>query len=263
VFIFTFDDFDNNYAHNEWNTRILEPRIFTKQPFTMFLQTTGEFQALKYYSLFYRKTPSVEEHYHYDFDSLKFFYDYTADSATFFNMTRFELTKKGTVDINTGVHFKTTIMENALSDSLTPINHEDDKRFHAGIFLNAGNKSWEMNSEVIGGMRNIAGQHDLKYILGFLGATYKTNYLTVKFGEVYNYLESDTIQNAPDSLSRVETRFLVSVVWHISEEAEFSARKGFETDLRDIAKGGRYFFYDKMYVQFHINFDPYLDKLIK
>lgn len=263
VFIFTFDDFDNNYAHKEWNTRILEPRIFKKQPYSMTLMTSGEFQAMKFYSLFYRRTPSVEDHWHYEFADRQFFYDYTADSAMFFNMTRFEVKKTGSTSLTGGVYFRTLIMENGYRDYSGTDIFEDDKRFHGGISFDAERGAWTLNAEGVAGMRTVEGMHNLNYYIGFLGGTYRKDFLTIKFGEAYNYFKSDTIQNHPDEPSWVETRFIVSVVWHIADNAEFSARKGFETDMTDIKEGGMFFFYDKMYVQFHINFDPYLKNLLK
>jgi len=52
----------------------------------------------------------------------------------------------------------------------------------------------------------------------------------------------------------------LSLKLKLGDNSYLIARKGFETDYRDIQKGGKFFFYDKGYVQFYSNFDPFIKR---
>ena len=256
---FTFDNFDNNYSHKDWNEHLPEPRIYEKQPYTLNLESTGKLKELAFYTLFKRRFLSSEERFHLDEEADSFIYDYTADSALMQVVTGYRYSKKiSSLLFEGGAAFSALVMENGYSDS-SEISREDDRRFKLSAYLTGKKNS--VTGEVFGeySRRAIESMYEKESWLAGAGVLYSWRFVDISLKQFFSQLNSIMLS---DSLTKEspQSRLLLTLTYKISENAHFTARKGFETDKRDIENGGKYFFYDKAYVLFYMNFDNFLTR---
>ncbi|MGE3063259.1 MAG: hypothetical protein AB7T10_06450 [bacterium] len=257
--IFTFDNFDNNYSHKDWNEHLPEPRIYTKQPYTLTVESSGYLKELAFYTIFVRRFDSSEDHFQIVENTDSFIYDYTADSALMYLSTGYRYGKKmPSVHLEGGFAFTSLIMENAMSDSLSSI-FENEKRFKLSGYFTA--KKNPLTAEVFGefSSREIDSLYEKKDWLLGAGILFNWRFIDISFKQVFSNLNSLIL---PDSLLKdsPQSRLVLTVTYKINENTGFTARKGFETDKRDIEAGGKYFFYDKGYILFYMNFDNFLTR---
>jgi len=257
--IFTFDNFDNNYSHKDWNEHLSEPRIYLTQPYSLYIESQGNLKDVKFYTIFSRKFHSSEEHYHFDSSADSFIYEYTADSALMFLTTGYRYDSRfSSVDFEVGCAMTGLIMENGYIDSLEDI-YENDKRISLSGYLTGKKNDLSGELFVQKGDRTIDSVYEKSDWLVSAGAGYRWRFIDISLKQVFSGLNSLTL---PDSISKdsPQSRLLLTLTYRINENSHFTARKGFETDKRDIENGGKYFFYDKGYIQFYMNFDNFLKR---
>jgi len=257
--VFTFDNFDNDYSHKDWNEILTYPRIYIKQPYSLYLESTGYLKKLSFYTLFFRRFSSSEEHYHFDASLDSFIYDYKADSAVMFLTTGYRYSKEmKKIEFEAGCAMTALLMENAYSNS-SYSSDENDKRINLSGYL-TGRKN-NFIGEIYGqfGRRIVDSLYEKTDWLISAGTQYRWRFIDISLKQAFSNLNSVIL---PDSILKdsPQSRLILTLTYRINENAHFTARKGFETDKRDIENGGKYFFYDKGYIQFYMNFDNFLKR---
>ena len=259
VIIFTFDNFDNNYSHKNYNENLPEPRIYLKQPYSLYIKSTGNLQDLRFYTIFLRRFSSSEKHYYLDHSLDSFLYDYTADSALMFITTGYRIGENfKDIDFEIGCAITGFMMENGYMDSLQNI-YENDERMNISGYI-TGMKN-NFTGEIYGqiGERRVDSIYEKSDWLFSVGAKYRWGFLKMSFKQVISDIRSTIFE---DSLIKEspQSRLILALTYCINEKTHFTALKGFETDIRDIKNGGKYFLYDKAYIQFYMNFDNFLKR---
>jgi len=256
---FTFDNFDNNYSHKDWDEHLTEPRIYLSQPYSLKIESTGSLKELSFYTIFTRRFPSSEEHYHFDLSADSFVYDYTADSAIMSLSTGYRYGKEiMSVEAEAGFSFTSLIMRNGYRDSLLQ-SSEDDRRFKISGYMTAKKNSLSLEAFGDYSLRSIDTLYGKREWLLGCGAGYRWRFLDVSLKQLFSNVNSEILENSVLKDSP-QSRLVLTVTYRINEKTFFTARKGFETDIRDIENGGKYFFYDKGYIMFYMNFDNFLKR---
>lgn len=256
---FTLENFDNNYSHKNWNEKFLPyPRIYETNPYIFTLHSSGNIKDVEFLTFYRKKFFTREKHYIYDDFLDSFLYDFTIDTSYDYLYSQIFYTKdKGANFLSTG--FRLTLMD--LSSSFFDLNdttEEKDSRIKLSYSLSYRKGVNWMDLFYEKGYRKVEGRFEKNTDLFYVGYTFSKSIFNISGGEAISNLTREDTDST--SYSSFQTRFILSLKLKLGKNSYLIARKGFETDYRDIQAGGRYFFYDKGYVQFYSNFDPFLKR---
>lgn len=254
---FTLENFDNNYSHKNWNEKFLEkPRIYENYPFIFTFSSAGKLKDLNFFTFYRKKFYTKENHYYYSLEDTV--WDFSVDTSYDYLFTQlFFQNKKNGSGLSTGIRFKILNLLNTLytyQDTLT----ENDKRFKISYFLSYQKKNHIFDLAYEKEIRDIIDILKKDSYLFSFGYNFSKDFYTISLWEIISNLERE-LTDRPDYNS-FQSRILLSLKFKIKEHTYFVARKGLESDIRDIKKGGRYFWYDKMYVQFYSDFDIFFKR---
>lgn len=257
-FSLILENFDNNYSHKNWNENIIEkPRIYENNPYILSLYSKGEIKKLEFLTLYRKKLFTREKHYFYDEVLDSFLYSFSVDTRYDYIFSQIFYTDRKEQNIlSTG--FRLTMLNLATSlFNLTDTTEERDARIKLSFsFLyKRGVNQFDLLYEK--GYREVEQFFEKETDLLFVGYTFSKNIFDISGGQVISNIKREDDTNSYGSF---QTRFVLSLKVKLGENSYLVAKKGFETDYRDIQKGGKYFFYDKGYIQFYSNFDPFIKR---
>lgn len=258
-------NFDNNYAHKNDNDRYPYPRIYTSPyipfnstsyfPIDLYFISTGYIKSIDFYFMLKTGTGFSADYYVYA-DTLGDIYSHSADSSAVYMRTgMMNEGKWNGYEIINSIFLSSMVMDNGYGNSLY-YSQEHDSRFTAGYSGQWRRGIWSIPLTLEYTQRTVSSgdinQYSLGSFTGGLGLGISPGSWEIELLQIINAYES---KKTDDSLDMTQSRLQLSVKYHFSDYAYFMARKGLETDPRDLANGGRFFFYDKMYVQFACNID--------
>lgn len=265
----TMTNFDNNYAHKNNNDRYPYPRLYTSPyipfnstsyfPIDIFFTSVGYIKSMNF--LFVLKTGTGFSSDYYVFDeTLGDVYTHSADSSDLFMQAGLINRSEGDgYGISNGIFLSSMIMNNAYRDSIYS-NAEYDSRFNVKYAFEYSKGLFSIPLTLEYRERQVMADtvelYRLKSLIGGLGLEFSPGNWDIELKQLFNAYRSAAVN---DSLELTQSRLQLSVAYNFSDYAYFMVRKGFETDPADVAAGGKFFFYDKMYVQFVCN----IDKLFK
>lgn len=255
----TFENFDNNYSHKNWNENIIDkPRIYENYPYIFSLYSKGELKNIEFLTLYRKKFFTRENHYFYNELLDSFLYSFSVDTSYDYIFSQlFYNYKKDKNLLSTG--FRLTILNLASSFfDMLDTTKEQDSRVNLSFYFSFKKNLNQLNFLYEKGYREVEQVFLKETDLLYIGYTFSKNIFDISGGQVLSNIKRiDTDMNTYNSF---QTRFVLSLKIKLGENSYFVAKKGFETDYRDIQKGGRYFFYDKGYIQFYSNFDPLIKR---
>ncbi len=256
---FTLENFDNNYSHKNWNEEILPyPRIYENNPYILTLFSGGNIKEVEFLTLYRKKFFTRENHYTYDEFLDSFIYNFTIDTSYDYLYSQIFYTKeKGKDFLSTGFRLTLLDLKNSFLD-FNDTTEEKDSRIKLSYSLSYKNGVNWFDLFYEKGYRMVEDIFEKNTDLFFIGYTFSKGILNISGGEAISNLKRDNIDST--SYSSFQTRFILSLKLKLGDNSYLIARKGFETDYRDIQKGGKFFFYDKGYVQFYSNFDPFIKR---
>lgn len=258
-FSLTLENFDNNYSHKNWNENIIDkPRIYENNPYILSLYSKGEIKKLEFLTFYRKKLFTREKHYIYDEILDSFLYAFSVDTNYDYIFSQiFYTDRKGKDMLSSGFRLTMLNLESSLFN-LTDTTEENDVRLNLSFsFLYKRNIN-QLDFLYEKGYRKVEQFFEKETDLLYIGYTFSKNIFDISCGQVISNIRR--IDDDTNSYNSFQTRFILSLKMRLGENSYLVAKKGFETDYRDIQKGGRYFFYDKGYVQFYSNFDPFIKR---
>ncbi len=263
------ENFDNNYAHKNENGRYPFPRNYTAPyipfnttsyfPINYLFISSGYFKNNEFYMVLKNGTGFSADYYEWSETERRDIYTHSADSSALFFRAGLKNTSNiKSVQLLNRIMFTGLIMDNTFNDSINS-DAEYDRRMTIGYGIELKKGIWSFPFYGEYGFRDIDNDtndiHRLDYLLGYGGFAVKLGNWYIQLVEIVNSYNTEITQ--VDSFSMIQTRLQLTVEYHFNKNAVFSVIKGFETDAVDLRHGGKYFTYDKMYMQLSINFDNF------
>lgn len=268
-------NFDNNYSLSYYPLFVPEPRLYTypkllsfgyfqEFPINLFLMTTGSFRNIEFYSVLINELPRKEDHFNIDSSAAvpedRYVYTYSADSAKIYSKSYanafFENEK---LNGRTGIRMTIITMDNKMYNETDTLSVEKDRRIEIGWNTVVKKGTMGIETDFVFSKRDIDTLYTMQNILYYVGYIWENSRIQLQAGELFGDIYSQKSEYNW-AFDRLETRFLVSFAYKFNEHAYIRFKKGFETDPADIRNGGRFFMYDKMYVQYHMTFDHFIRK---
>lgn len=268
-----FRNFDNNYSFKYYPLFIPEPRLYTypkildfgyfqEFPVNLYLMTSGEFRNIEFYSVFVNELLRKEDRFTIDSSAAvpedRFVYAYSADSSKIYSRTYAGITfDNNYVNGRTGLKMTIISMDNKQYTLTDTIADERDRRIEIGWNSVIKKNTMGIETDFTFAKREIDTLYSMQNMIYYVGYIWENNRVLLQVGEMFGDLYSKR-SDYTDPFDRIETRCLVSFAYKFNEHAYMRFKKGLETDPADIRNGGRFFFYDKIYVQFHMTFDHFI-----
>ncbi|MEO0304406.1 MAG: hypothetical protein ABIM64_04020 [candidate division WOR-3 bacterium] len=258
-FSLTLENFDNNYSHKNWNENIIDkPRIYENNPYILSLYSKGELKKIEFLTFYRKKLFTREKHYFYDEVLDSFLYTFSVDTSYDYIFSQiFYNDKKEKNLLSTGFRLTMLNLSSSFFD-FTDTIEELDSRIYLSFYFSYKKNVNRLSFFYEKGYRELEQVFEKETDLLYFGYTFSKNIFDISGGQLISNIkrfDSDTV-----SYNSFQTRFILSLKIRLGENSYLIARKGFETDYRDIQKGGKYFFYDKGYIQFYSNFDPFIKR---
>jgi len=258
------ENFDNNYSQKYEKDVYGDLRIYTEPafplgsfivfPVNLFINTSGYFQEILFYASFARKYHSSADYYYFN-ESNVLTYDYTADTAMTYLKAGVERKRGNDKNLTGGIFIETYRDITGIDDSLLS-SQSNDVYFKSNARMYYSKSSFRLGFEAQYENRvykiDTTSRYRLHTYILYPSLNYRWNKFDIGLGEAFNV--RSTVQPS-DTVNEMHTRMILTVKYNFSPDSYFYVRKGFETDPRDVAHGGKFFFYDKMYVQFVGLFD--------